>query len=92
MQNQTRHNSAKFVFSFLVDINSQKEGGYDFWGDNTVNITQCAFQDCNLHVKNIDACRILYCVRKMFVLEMCINENYIQKLVTNLLICTFSLC
>jgi hypothetical protein len=86
MQNQTRNNSAKFVFSFLVDINSNREGSYDFWRDNIVNIPQPAFQDRNLHVKTIDACRILYCVRKMTLLEMCVNENYIQKLVSDLLI------
>ena len=30
MPNQTRNNSAKFVFSSLVDINSNKQGRYDF--------------------------------------------------------------
>jgi len=31
-------------------------------------------------------------IRKLVVLEMFVNENYIQKLVTNLLICTFRIC
>jgi len=34
MQNQTRNNSAKFVFSSLIDINSNKQGRYGF-GETT---------------------------------------------------------
>ena len=30
IKNQTFNNFAKFVFSFLVDINSNKQGRYDF--------------------------------------------------------------
>jgi len=31
-------------------------------------------------------------VRKLAVLEMCVHDNYIKKLVTSLLICTFRIC
>jgi hypothetical protein len=61
----------------LVDVSSNKKGNFYFWGENIVNILQGAFQDRNLRIKTIDACKILFCVRKLIVLEMCVNENYI---------------